>query len=92
MAARRTPTRNVATFAQTPKVSDVKTQRAFDVVSEAVKDLQSRSFVGVVYGETVPEGRVSAALGTFFVLKTATTAALYFKESGADGPTGWVLK
>lgn len=42
MAGRRAPSRTATVLAQTPKVSDAKTQRAFDVIGAAVLDLQSR--------------------------------------------------
>lgn len=42
MAGRRAPTRRPTAFAQTPKVADPNTQRAFDVVQQAVLDLQAR--------------------------------------------------
>lgn len=42
MAGRRTPTRKAAGFAQMPKVPDAKTQRALDVINQAVLDLQAR--------------------------------------------------
>ncbi len=42
MAGRRAPSRRPTVLAQTPKVDDQKTQRALDVVHQAVLDLQSR--------------------------------------------------
>lgn len=59
MAGRRTTRIAPTTFAQTPGVDDPKVQRALDVVSGAIQELQGR--VGTSPPETVTGSRASGA-------------------------------
>ncbi len=92
MAGRRAPSRRATVIVQTPQVADAQTQRALDVVSGAVQELQARELPPIMRGTGSPENAVSAPAGTLYVrLDAAANATLYVKESGT-GNTGWIAK
>ena len=86
MAGRRAPSRRPTVIAQTPAVDDAKTQRALDVVSGAVQELQGRALPPIIQGEGAPT--LEAAVGTLYVRSDGgPNTTLYVRES-----TGWVAK
>lgn len=92
MAGRRAASRKPTVFAQTPNVDDAKVQRAFDVLSGAVQELQARALPPVIGGKGSPENVVAAPPGMLYVnTDGGANITLWVKESGT-GKTGWVAK
>lgn len=47
----------------------------------------------VIIGTGDPEGVIPAKVGTLFLREDGgASTVLYVKETGSDGPTGWVAK
>lgn len=79
--------------AQVPQADDKKTQRALNVLTSAVRQLQTAVTPPILSGSGDPENRVSAPVGTLYVrLDGGPSGCLYVKESGGAGSAGWVAK
>ena len=92
MAGRRPIAPRPQGSVQLPAVADPSMQRALDVLSSAIADLQARNHAPVISGAGSPEGVVAAAVGTLYLRSDGGAGStLYVKESGTD-VTGWAAK
>ena len=92
MAGRGAAAGRPTVFAQTPDVGDPRTQRAVDVLSQAVTDLQARALPPILTGTGSPENALAAPVGTLYIRSDGgANTTLYVKESGSD-KSGWIAK
>ncbi len=92
MAGRSTSRGRPVTQAQTPSVDDPKVQRALEVLTLAVQELQARRVVDVILqGSGDPNGDVEAPVGSLYLRSDGgAVTTLYVREN--TGASGWVAK